>query len=153
MVQEVNVNLYLPDPTIKIGPDPSVNEWNMAVVGYPLWLWTPSADTVTTTATNDGLTFTMSATRTNTIFDMGDGMTVRCARMTPHDPSVKPGTPSPTCGHTYQKPSLPSSTYTIRATSEWTIQWNALGFAGQLPGTTRGTTTLPVGELQSVVRR
>ena len=31
--------LDLPESTPLVGPDPGVNEWNMAVVGYPLWLW------------------------------------------------------------------------------------------------------------------
>ncbi|WP_052462551.1 hypothetical protein [Nigerium massiliense] len=152
-MQQVDVDLYLPDPEIKVAPDPSVNEWNMAVVGYPLWLWVPTADSVESSATNDGLTFDMTATRKSVTFDMGDGSTVTCEEMTPFDDSVEPGTPSPTCGYVYQKPSLPNENYTVRATTEWTVRWSSMGFSGDLPGTTTSTTTIPVGELQSVLRR
>ena len=36
------LRMNLPLPTPHIGPDPTTNEWNMAVVGYPLW-WTVPA--------------------------------------------------------------------------------------------------------------
>lgn len=153
VVRRVDVSLVLPDPTIRVGPDPSVNEWNMAVVGYPLWLWSDSPAVVSRTASRDGLSFTLTGRRTQVQFDMGDGTTLTCSEMTPFDSSVEPATPSPTCGHVYETASLPEGRYTIRATSTWSVTWSSLGFSGVLPGQTTTTRTLPVGELQSVLRR
>ena len=151
-MRQLNVSLYLPDPVLKLGPDPAANEWDMAVVGHPLWLTTDSPDTVTASATHDGLTFTFVARRAGTTFAMGDGHTVTCTTMTPYPAGVEPGTPSPTCGYTYQTPSLPRADYTVTVTSHWTVHWSVLNFTGQLPATTQGTATVPVGELQSVLR-
>ena len=153
IIRRVDVNLILPDPTINIGPDPSTNEWNMAVVGYPLWLWTNTPTTITHTATHDGLTFTLTGHRTHLTLDMGDGTTITCTQTTPYDDTLEPGTPSPTCGHTYQTPSLPQTRYTIHATSTWNVTWTTLNYTGTLPGHTTATRTLPVGELQSLIRR
>lgn len=153
IIRRVDVNLILPDPTINIGPDPSTNEWNMAVVGYPLWLWTTTPTTITHTATHDGLTFTLTGHRTHLTLDMGDGTTITCTQTTPYDDTLEPGTPSPTCGHTYQTPSLPQTRYTIHATSTWNVTWTTLNYTGTLPGHTTATRTLPVGELQSLIRR
>ena len=151
-VRQVNVSLYLPDPVLRLGPDPAANEWDMAVVGHPLWLTTDSPDTVTASATHDELTFTFVAQRARTTFAMGDGHTVTCTTTTPYPAGVEPGTPSPTCGYTYQTPSLPRADYTVTVTSHWTVHWSVLNFTGQLPAATQGTATVPVGELQSVLR-
>ena len=70
-VRQVNVSLYLPDPILKLGPDPAANEWDMAVAGHPLWLTTDGPDTVTASATHDGLTFTFVAQRAGTTFAIG----------------------------------------------------------------------------------
>ena len=76
LAREVVLSLQLPDATPHIGPDPSVNEWNMAVVGYPLWLWVGGPDRVTITETAYGMTITITAVRNATTFTMGDGGTV-----------------------------------------------------------------------------
>jgi hypothetical protein len=149
-IRQVVAKLRLPDSTPRLGPDPSVNEWNMLAVGYPIWLWTDQPNHLTTTAIHDGLAFTLDATRIGTTFTMGDGHTKTCAAT-----SVYPGhtrEPSPTCSYTYDTPSPVGHPYTITATNTWTIAWHTNGGHGTLTHTTTGTRTLDVGELQSLIR-
>lgn len=153
MVHSLSASLRVPDPTISIGPDPSVNEWNMAVVGHPLWLWTDTPRTASSTNSGGGMTITIQAELKSLTFAMGDGKTVTCTTWTPYGPTVPAGAPSPTCGHTYTKPSLPRGNYTIDATADWTARWSAMGYSGTLPLRSTSTRSVPVGELQAVVIR
>ncbi len=146
--------LQLAAPTPTVGPPPSINRWKMAAVGYPLWLWvegntSPSPVTVT----NGPLSVSLRAHVTGITFDMGDGHTVSCtgggSRWTR---DVAAGTPSPTCGYRYRKPSLPDGSYTITATTRWAVDWNINGTTGTIPYSQTATTSLPVGELQVLVR-
>jgi len=148
-LREVVAKLKLPDPTPRLGPDPSVNEWNMLAVGYPIWLWTDQPTHLATTAHHDGLTFTLDAQQTSTTFDMGDGNTKTCTATTPY--TTYTPKPSPTCGYTYETPSPVGHPYTLTATTTWTITWQATGHHGTLTHTTTGTRTLDVGELQSLI--
>lgn len=152
-VREVVLELQLPTHAPRIGPDPSANEWNMAVVGHPLWLWTDAARTLSTSRDQYGMTFDLSARLERVDFAMGDGATVRCGTTTPYRAGVRPGTPSPTCGHVYATASLPRGSYTVRATSHWTVAWSGMGLAGTLPASFTASRAVPVGELQAVVTR
>lgn len=143
--------IQLPDPTPQFGPDPSVNEWKMVAVGYPLWLWTAGPGTVTDRVRAYGVTFTLRATWTSSRFDMGDGHSVSCRETKAYSKSVKPGTASPVCGYTYATSSLPKGSYTVRATTNWRVSWSALGVSGTLPASFTGTRSLPVGELDALV--
>ncbi len=145
------VKLQLPDPTPRFGPDPSVNEWKMAAVGYPLWLWTDGPRTVSSRVRAYGVTFTLRADWLSTTFDMGDGHRVTCARTLVYPSSTKPGRKSPACGYTYLTSSLPRGNYTVTATTNWRINWSALGQSGSLPGSHAGQWSLPVGELNALV--
>ena len=151
VVRTLVSRLELPDVTPHIGPDPTANQWKKAIVGHPLWLWTDAPTRITTTVTGYGITIHMDATRTAITYNLGDGTKTRCTTTTPYTKSVKPGTPSPTCGHTYQQPSPPHRDYTITATAHWNIAWTALGHTGTIPITYTDARTLPVGELQAVV--
>ena len=153
LVRSLVARLEVPVPTPSVGPDPSVNEWNMAVVGYPLWLWTDTPASMDSSVSGYGITITMNARRVSTTFDMGDGNKVTCARMTAYPRSVKPATPSPTCGYVYSWPSLPKGNYTVTATSRWEVDWSAVGFSGTLPLSASASRELPVGELHAVVVR
>ena len=153
LVKTVIAKMQVPKPTIQVGPDPSVNEWKMAVVGYPLWLWTSEAPTQSTTTTEAGITLTLNATRTAVTFDMGDGSTpLTCATATPYrkPASMDHPEPSPDCGYVYQRPSLPSSSYTVTASAQWSVAWTGAGYSGTLPLQLTTQRPLPVGELQSV---
>ena len=143
--------IQLPDPTPQIGPDPTANEWNMAAVGYPLWLWTDGPRTVTDRVRAYGVTFTLRATWTSSQFDMGDGRTLTCTTSHPYTSSVEPGAESPSCGHTYLTSSLPDGAYTVTATTNWRIRWTALGLSGSMPGSFSGSRSLPVGELNALL--
>ena len=155
IAREVILQLEIPAPEISIGPDPSINEWNMAAVGFPLWLWTDTPAALTTAHTAYGFTFDLSATRRHTTFSMGDGNTIRCQAMSPYTNTLKPGTPSPNCGYAYQQPSLPkgaypqtpNGTYRVTATADWQVTWTAAGHQGTLPINVTAERDLPVGEL------
>lgn len=150
MVTHVLVQLQVPRPVINLGPDPSVNEWNMAVVGYPLWLWTSEAPARSASITAYGYTFVLNARRDSVTFDLGDGTTLSCATTTPWPGESAIGVPSPTCGHTYTTPSLPAGAYTITATAHWTVHWSALGYSGDIAMPLTTSRTVRVGELQSL---
>lgn len=148
--RQLIVRLQLPKPTPQFGPDPSDNEWNMIAVGYPLWLWTEGPRTVTATESAYGYTFTLRARYRSTTFGMGDGKTVRCTDTTAYRRAIRPGTASPTCGHTYLTAAR-DGTYTVTATTHWDVDWSVAGFSGTLPGTHSASRRLPVGELQAIV--
>lgn len=152
MVHSLSASLRVPDPTINLGPEPSANEWNMSVVGLPIWLWTDTPRTASSSNNGGGMTIMINADLDKLVFTMGDGTQVTCSTWTPYTPA-NAGDPSPTCGHVYSKPSLPKGDYTITATAYWTAQWSAMGYSGTLPLLSSATRTLPVGELQAVVIR
>jgi hypothetical protein len=146
--------LQLPTIAPGIGPSPDLNPWNMAAVGYPLWLWAdgpthvgPISDSVA------GLSVSLDAEVSSLTFRMGDGNTVTCAG-TGHawTSSIEPGTKSPNCGYSYAKPSLPDRAYTVAAVANWAVTWTSNGQSGVINVPVVATTQLPVGELQVLIR-
>ena len=146
--------LQLPKTKPDIGPPPSINQWKMAAVGYPLWLSADGPRHVGPVAASVfNLSVSLEARLTETTYRMGDGHQVRCrGGGTAWTRSVKPGSPSPTCGYRYTKPSLPRGNYTVTATSSWAVTWRANGETGIITVPLSGTSELPVGELQVLVR-
>jgi hypothetical protein len=142
--------LRLSAPKPVIGPSPDVNEWKIAAVGYPYWLWAEgNLDPAPVSTTVADLTVTLDAHLASTSFDLGDGARLTCTDLTARwTPAVEPAAPSPACGHTYTKPSLPKGEYTITAYSTWAVDWSVNGVGGTIPLTQQASTTLPVGELQ-----
>ena len=146
--------LQLPSIPPGIGPSPNINPWNMAAVGYPLWLWAdgpthvgPISDSVA------GLSVSLEAEVSSLTFRMGDGHTVRCAGSGhPWTAAVQPGSKSPSCGYSYAKPSLPDRAYTVSAIANWAVTWTSNGQSGVINVPAVDTTALPVGELQVLVR-
>lgn len=146
--------LQLPLNAPKVGPDPKVNKWKMAAVGYPLWVWAdgpthvgPVSDSVA------GLSVSLDAQLTKTVFRMGDGKSVTCTGGgTPYLKGTKAATPSPTCGYRYGKPSLPKGDYTVTAIGYWAVTWNVNGTSGVITVPRVATAPLPVGEVQVLVR-
>lgn len=148
LAREAAATLRLPAQTVRIGPDPSLNRWDMLAVGYPLWLWRDGADTVTESVSLGGATLTLTASYLSTTYAMGDGTTVTCAQGTPWVAGAQPpGTPSPTCGHVYSRP----GTYTITATHAWQLSWSGLGQSGAFPLSNTSSSTVEIGEIASVV--
>jgi hypothetical protein len=146
--------LQLPKVPPGIGPSPDINPWNMAAVGYPLWLWAdgpthvgPISDSVA------GLSVSLEAEVSRLTFRMGDGHTVRCAG-SGHTwtAAVQPGTKSPSCGYSYTKPSLPDRAYKVAVVANWAVTWTSNGQSGVINVPAADTTELPVGELQVLVR-
>ncbi len=146
--------LTLSPPRPMIGPPPTINEWKMAAVGYPMWLWAegtldppPVADSVYNVAVS------LDARLERVVFDMGDGHRVSCTDLTRRwHRGITPAAKSPTCGYTYQQPSLPDGDYTITAHAVWAIDWTINATRGTIPLYQTATTQLPVGELQVLVR-
>ena len=141
------LSLRLPAPTVKIGPDPAGNKWNMIPIGFPLWIWTTEPKTMHATTTQQGIAITMSATQGPTTITFGDGTTIVCQTMTPRAPVITPPPPSPDCGHTYRD----KGDYVIGATTTWNVNWQALGLTGTIPITRTGSAPLRVGELTAVL--
>lgn len=151
IARSLAVQLHLPDATPIFSPDPNNNEWKMLTVGFPVWLRTDGPDSKSTTASAQGLTFRLSATRTSTNFTMGDGKSLTCTAMARYSETVKAGSPSPNCGHTYQQPSGKGQ-YTVTGTHHWTIAWSVDGFSGSFPMTYSDSATIRIGELSSLNR-
>lgn len=145
-------SLKLPQVKPGIGPDPSINQWKMAAVGYPYWLWADGPTSVGQVSQSVGnLNVALSAQLTSVSYDMGDGNTVTC-----DGPGVKwhrgiPPAKESACGYRYEMPSLPDGSYTVTATSYWDIAWTVGGESGVIAMTQTGTRELPVGELQVLV--
>ena len=146
--------LRLTPPKPVVGPSPEINEWDIAAVGYPYWLWAEGdLDPAPVSTTVADLTVSLDAHLASTTFDLGDGTRVTCSDLTARwTRAVEPGAASPDCGHTYTKPSLPKGAYTITAYTTWAVDWSVNGVGGTIPLYQQASTTLPVGELQVLTR-
>jgi hypothetical protein len=146
--------LKLPKIAPGIGPSPELNPWNIAAVGYPLWLWAdgptnvgPISDSVA------GLAVSLEAQVASLTFRMGDGHSITCPGTGQKwTTAVEPGAKSPSCGYSYTKPSLPDGTYTVAAVANWAVSWTSNNQSGVIAVPAVATTELPVGELQVLVR-
>lgn len=145
--------LQLPTVAPGIGPDPAKNEWKMAAVGFPLWLWADGNTHVGPVTKNvAGLSVSLHAKISKMVFQMGDGNKVTCAGAgKPYAYWVKPGSKSPTCGYTYEKASLPRGKYRVSAVASWAVTWQVNGATGVTTVARPSSVQLPVGELQAVV--
>lgn len=119
-------------------------------IGLPVWLWADNPQPLnfgpyTETLTLGGQTITATAQVSSINWDMGDGTRFTCGQGTPYNDSYGI-TPSPTCDHTYTR----VGTYDISATSNWIVMWQGGGASGQIGVQTTSTTTLEIGQLQSV---
>ena len=146
--------LRLTPPKPMIGPPPQINEWKMAAVGYPMWLWARgNTDPAPVSDAVSGLTVSLDAHLVKTTFDLGDGHRLTCTDLSrAWTPGTTPGMASPTCGYTYTTPSLPRGNYTITAYSQWAVDWAVNGVGGTIPMYQQASTELPVGELQVLIR-
>ncbi len=153
MIQEAVATLELPAVDPKVGPDPSINRWNIVPVGQPLWLWHEGRDQITTNVTQQGITIQMTAVRTKTVFEMGNGDKVTCTKMSKwRKPSYLPPPKSPNCGYTYPRlPKERGAGFNMTVTAHWTVTWATLGQTGTLPLTRSQVRHMPVGELQAVI--
>lgn len=148
-------------PVAKVHSDdpPGTAPYRRTWVGVPVWLWVdnPTASTwgpISKTATYGKVSVTAKAEVTSLNYDTGDGRTIACSNGgTPFDAAAwanRAAEDSPTCGFRYQNTSK-GGAFTVSATSTWAVKWTGGGQSGQIlmPSTTT-TTTVRVGELQSV---
>ena len=144
--------IQLPTPTPQIGPDPTLNEWNMVAVRYPIWLSIADTTTKQSSITTHGVTLQLQASYSHTSYNMGDGNTITCYQNTPWNNGVKPGTPSPNCGYRYLKVP-PNKKATITATTTWNITWTSQQQTGKLTTTRQANRTIDIGELTSIINK
>lgn len=142
--------LTLPTVSPGIGPSPDINPWHIAVVGYPLWLWADGPTHVgPVSQAVANLSVSLDAHISSVRFTMGDGHQFTCTGAgTPWRRGMKPATPSPDCGYTYQQAA--KHPYTVTATAMWAVNWEINGATGTIPIPRVSTVELPVGELQAV---
>lgn len=149
-----SARLKLTAPRPMIGPSPSINPWKMAAVGYPMWLWAEgNLNPAPVTDTVYDLSVSLDARLVKVVYGMGDGHKVTCTNVGhAWTRSVAAAAPSPSCGYTYQQPSLPKGDYTITANAVWAVDWTINATTGTIPFYQAATTQLSVGELQVLNR-
>ncbi|MER7167706.1 hypothetical protein ABT336_16760 [Micromonospora sp. NPDC000207] len=170
----------VPPPGFGAPPDPeelarralasiSLREPNIAVaprrgngpglVGLPVWMWASRGPNyfgpISASASDRGLTVTITARVDRIVWNMGDGEKRTC--LGPGTPyradGPHAGGPSPDCGYHDGYPK--AGRYRISATTFWTVSWSASsGGAGDSFTLTRtsNTTTIEIDELQVVTR-
>ena len=141
-------------PLDGIGPD---GKPYIGLVGLPTWMWiaNPTAETAgpqTRSVTAGGITVTATAKLQSVVWDMGDNRgsasVVTCGAGTPYQDSYG-AKDSPTCGYRYPK----QGTYTITATSHWTVGWSGAGQSGTIPLHFTTTRPITIGEVQVIRQR
>lgn len=144
--------LRLPTPKLAMSPP------GEQVVHVASWLWLDGAlwRPHSSSASAGGVTATVTATPTRTLWDMGNGDVVACdGPGVPYDTSRSDTGQSTDCSYTYRTSSAgrPGNAYPVTVTVEWRLGWTVTGApgGGALPGlTTSSTTTVPVGEVQAL---
>lgn len=99
------------------------------VVGIRTWMWIDAADwtAISATAAIPGLSATVTATPTSTVWDTGDGATVTCdGPGTAYDPSTPDADQHSDCSHAFQH----DGTYPVRVSIVWSVTWSASNGAG-----------------------
>lgn len=134
---------------VDIGIVPEARDGAVGIVGMPTWMWVanPSEPTwgpITRSASAGGASVTATAAVNRVVWSMGDGTTIRCDSPGTEYADSYGKQSSPTCGHTYTRP----GTYTVAATSYWTVSWQGLGQTGTIPLDFTQRTRIVVGESQ-----
>lgn len=156
----VDIGMAPADKTHADDP-PGTAPYRRTWVGIPVWLWVQNPGPTTwgpqtVTATYGGVTVTATATAGAVTWSSGDGQTADCGTGTAFDEAYwadKPAQDSPTCGWRYQHISnaQPGGTFTVTATTDWTVHWTGGGQNGQIAmPTTASSTQVRVGQLESV---
>ena len=144
---------------IDVGITPRPDPDSVGVAGMPVWMWVdqPNQATfgpITRTATAGGLAVTATARIEHITWSMGDGATVVCRTAgTPYARSYG-ATPSPDCGHVYERSSSRQNggRYTVTATSTWVVTWAGGGQSGAIRiDDLRSTVEIAIGEGQVLV--
>lgn len=128
------------------------------LVGLPVWMWASPGvgyfGPLTASASDRGLTVSITAKVDRIVWTMGDGKRVTCT-----GPGTaykvdgpRAGLTSPDCG--YHRGYLKAGTYRVSATTHWTVHWaSSGGGSGDIAQTrTSGTVPIEIDELQVVTR-
>ncbi|WP_373307396.1 hypothetical protein [Micromonospora lutea] len=143
-------------PRAAVAPRKSVGP---GLVGLPVWMWAERGANqfgpLSAEATDRGLTVTIQAEVDRVVWDMDNGDEVICTGPgTPYDRrGSHAGQPSPDCG--YDSGYTRADTYTVRATTHWSVTWTSNGGdSGSIGGVTRttGPVEIEINELQVVAR-
>lgn len=151
LAQQAVTQMRLRAVAIGMAPDPTPG--SVGLVGLPIWLWVASPDASTwgpntKTASAGGYSVTATGKVTQVVWSMGDGGTVACSSPgTPYS-DASGAAPSPDCGYRYGK----QGTFTVSATSYWTITWSGIGQSGVIHQTYTNSVVVTIGELQTVVK-
>jgi hypothetical protein len=140
---------------VGIGITPSPGRTGL--VGLPTYLWVdnPGPKTlgpISDSATEGGVTVTISAKVSRVQWNLGDGTTITCTGAgTPYQDNFG-SRPSPTCGHVYKHPStsLPGGAYRVTATAVWAVTWTGGGQAGTIPFEVTSETSIRMSEAQAL---
>lgn len=141
-------------PRISVAPRRSQGP---GLVGLPVWMWASPGRNyfgdppLTRSATQGGVSVTITAKVHRVVWDMGNGDKVTCSGPgTPYSTSGPyAGQPSPDCGYDdgYRK----AGTYRISATTHWEVDWAGGGERGTIPVTrTSNVVPIQINELQVV---
>lgn len=108
---------------VGMAPKPDLADPNV-LIGAPAYFWAeggaPAIGPIGTTVTEQGITITLNATMDTVTYDTGDGTTLTCTRDQIAAPPANMSLQGdPDCGHRWAN----SGTYTLTATSNWTIAW------------------------------
>lgn len=138
---------------VEIGMAPDPSPGSVGLVGLPIWLWVASPDQSTwgpntKTASAGGYSVTATGKVTQVVWSMGDGGTVACTSTGTTYADSFGVSSSPDCGYRYTK----QGTYTVTATSYWTINWSGIGETGVINQTYTSSVVVTIGELQTVVK-
>ncbi len=120
-------------------------------------MWVDNWSPVTASASEAGLTVTVTARPRSVRWEMGDGSTVACGAGRPWNPRLREEDQSSDCTHTYTASSAhqPRLLYRASATMSWDVGWTATnGESGALGTASRRTDfTMRVAEGQALVTR
>ena len=137
-----------------MSPLPGVDQ----LVNLPTWLGVTNWQPNRATASEGGLTVTVTATPTSVVWNMGDGGSTTCygpgAR---YNPSIREENQSTDCSYTYRHSSAgqPDEKYEASATLRHSVSWTASnGESGSLGAGSRSTAfRVRVAERQALVTK
>lgn len=137
--------LHLPAPALATNPP------GAQLVGLATWLWTTDATTLQASATLGGVTSTVTATPTRTVWTTSpDDLSVTCTGPgTPYDPTKPPDSQSTDCSLVFET----AGPHQVTATTTYAITWMATtGDGGPLDPLTRtATITVAVDQAQALI--
>ncbi|MCX5535739.1 hypothetical protein OG785_34935 [Streptomyces sp. NBC_00006] len=151
VVQQAVSKLKLTHPEIRTSPDESF----VQIVHVPTWMWVEHKQwkPIKASASVEGLTVTATARPRRTVWSMGDGARVECAGSgTAYSEAYAPKSPSPDCGHVYERASVPGPAFVLSVRVVWDVTWHGGGQGGTVPGLVMDAhREVVVDEVQGVV--